>query len=429
MVDSQALPIAISNVLSSSGKPTALSSLVKRRYEPSMGEGFDSENLDPSLLNSPSKKSKTSDGTPAKKSAFILTNASKSTSNSTFSTPLSPLRTSLGLKAPASSPRIKSSRGSPKSKRFGILKNSRRASSSPFTRIDPPSFSRSLGSSGVPFSLDAALSGSISSYTPKSAPSVDLHSTSRATPSSTLSTSTPVFSKGNGPTLEEQMPSNWFFDIHEDTPEEEATNLMEHSACVLDISSDDDSTSKLAAQMRQKGKENVPPPDFVASLAASSASVPQDPVENVVGAKFRREKLAPGPDSMVEDVVRSPLGEIDAKEFYPKGVDENDIVHIVDEDEIPDTENAPSKADFDDKFAPAPKPVEDDAETVIQDFEHSPDFATTREELAIVEEEEEQEFAPVQVWDDDKAASCADAPVVEQTVTEETAVVETSADL
>jgi hypothetical protein len=55
----------------------------------------------------------------------------------------------------------------------------------------------------------------------------------------------------------------WFFDIHEDTPEQEAANLMEHSASVLDISSDDDLSTK--NRNEDRGKENVPPPDWLAS--------------------------------------------------------------------------------------------------------------------------------------------------------------------
>lgn len=104
------------------------------------------------------------------------------------------------------------------------------------------------------------------------------------------------------------MPSGWFFAIHEDTLEEEAANLMEHSTGILDISSDDEAgPSKKDA----RGKENIPPADFVRAEAEAEGS-----------AKHRRCD----PDAM-KDVgeERSPLGALDAKEFYAKGLDDGSV--------------------------------------------------------------------------------------------------------
>lgn len=154
---------------------------------------------------------------------------------------------------------------------------------SPYSRVDPPAFSRP---SPLPFSLDAALSGTIPTYVPKKEANV-----------------------------EESMPNSWFFDIHEDTPEEEATNLMEHSACTLDISSDDDSETKLINEAKERGKENIPPPDYLSNSATqlSTSETPVDgtgltkdvPLATSHNSKLRRKF---GIDEMHQD--RSPLSDL-----------------------------------------------------------------------------------------------------------------------
>jgi hypothetical protein len=51
------------------------------------------------------------------------------------------------------------------------------------------------------------------------------------------------------------VKESWFFEIYEDTEEEAATNLIEHSTCTLDITSDEESR---AIERDCKSKENVP---------------------------------------------------------------------------------------------------------------------------------------------------------------------------
>ncbi|KAM6518834.1 hypothetical protein FSOLCH5_007597 [Fusarium solani] len=56
------------------------------------------------------------------------------------------------------------------------------------------------------------------------------------------------------------MKASWFFEIHEDTPEQEMTNLLQHSTCVLDISSDEESERKRSRDRAEgRDKENIPP--------------------------------------------------------------------------------------------------------------------------------------------------------------------------
>lgn len=157
-------------------------------------------------------------------------------------------------------------------------------SSSPFTRVDPPAFSKAGSHGGVPFSLDAALSGTVSSYKPVQPVEV--------------------------PTLEESIPKTWIFDIHEDTEAERASNLMEHYTGTLDISSDDESR---AAAKDDRGKENIPPID---GLVYSSAAV----------TTLRAD--------MMTDEPRSPLGTLDAKDFYAEGCDASSYIIVPAEKDV-----------------------------------------------------------------------------------------------
>jgi hypothetical protein len=127
------------------------------------------------------------------------------------------------------------------------------------------------------------------------------------------------------------MPKSWFFEIHEDTPEQEAANLMEHSASVLDISSDDDAATKFRNEDR--GKENVPPPDFLAAANTrkrNHASYFDDGYETDilvdVPAKQPRRMRKVVQDAMDED--RKPLGDLAPSEFYAEGCDSTTYVTV-----------------------------------------------------------------------------------------------------
>ena len=61
------------------------------------------------------------------------------------------------------------------------------------------------------------------------------------------------------------MPNSWFFEIYEDTPEQEASNMMQHSASVLDISSEDDAATKaLGEGLATAFQEKLADPALVA---------------------------------------------------------------------------------------------------------------------------------------------------------------------
>lgn len=138
------------------------------------------------------------------------------------------------------------------------------------------------------------------------------------------------------------MKSSWFFDIHEDTPEQEMTNLLQHSTCVLDISSDEESEQK-ARRDRAEGrdKENIPPADDVSQTSS-------------------RARLPAGENGMDFEKQRDALGELNVEEFYAEGCDQSSIIII-------------------------PADEEDDAETVVA-AEHTVE--------PLVAAEEKFEFSP-----------------------------------
>ena len=211
--------------------------------------------------------------------------------------PVSKLNTSIARPSTLSAP---AGRSPTRGKRNGLLSSRRRAPGQ-FSRVDPPQFS--LGAA-APFSLDAALKGTIPSYAartsakPASAPAL--------APTSAPDSSSESFSSLNEP----EMKASWFFDIHEDTPEQEMTNLLQHSTCTLDISSDEESELK-ARRDRAEGrdKENIPPVDDVSQTSSRRSRRVSD-------------------DEMVIEKQRTALGEMNPAEYYAIGCDETSVVII-----------------------------------------------------------------------------------------------------
>ena len=203
--------------------------------------------------------------------------------------PAARINTCVSKPTPTTAP---AGRSPTRGKRSGLL-SSRRQTAGPYTRVDPPSFNLS-SSSGAPFSLDAALKGTIPGYNSRSqVPAKDI-----------------LFSE---PT---DVKAGWFFEIHEDTKEQEMTNLLQHSTCVLDISSDEESEEKAQREKDEgRDKENVPPSDDVSQTAA-------------------RYTPRLGLDDMVVEKERVALGEMNAADFYPPGYDQTSVVLVpADEEE------------------------------------------------------------------------------------------------
>lgn len=305
----------LSNSPNGKSNATTISVTGKRAFEPStIFDDFDSENIDPSAFESPSKKTKNNNyafDSPVKPFAFALSSPVKPStmappSRMNTSSKMTPMRSNLS--SPRRTPMTAPAGRSPprKTASGGIFKN--RRTSAPFGRIDPPSFASAKSSSGngLPFSLDAALSGTFStSSAPKTA------------------------SSAPGTTLQDAMPTNWFFDIYEDTADETAHNLLEHSTLTLDLSSDEESSK---AERNDRGKENTPPEGYDGPTASRPAGEAAAVAAGSTKAKkmdLIRKRILASPDEM-DDGLRSPLSDLETDPFIPAGLDKSSHVLVVD---------------------------------------------------------------------------------------------------
>ncbi|KXX75600.1 hypothetical protein MMYC01_206567 [Madurella mycetomatis] len=346
----------LQSLTSIKNRQNAISNSPIKRKASEVLDADDFENVDPNVF---SKRSKGVDLDNdlnkgfVKPSAFVLTKAAPPASclpfedvrrnqSSRLSSPRP--RNILKPKSPAAqlslkdaaSPSLTAPAGrSPTrgAKRMGIL--SRRRTQ----RIDPPSFG--LGAT-APFSLDAALKGTIPSY------SGSLRTSSRSS-SSSISSSSDLLPQSD-------TKSSWFFDIHEDTPEQEMTNLLQHSTCTLDISSDEESERR-ASRDRAEGrdKENIPPADDISQTSARFVRAPADI------------------DDMVVEKQRGPLAEMNVADYYAEGCDSTSVVIVPGDDE--DTETVVDAAEAHPLPEEEPQPP----------AENGPDSQPSRFHLADVE--------------------------------------------
>ncbi|KAI5196778.1 hypothetical protein E4T39_07634 [Aureobasidium subglaciale] len=262
------------------------------------GENNDAENVNPNMFLSPMKRTKMDKPSTSLKpkglstlpSSFNFTfNPTKTTPATSMPPPaIVPSRLSTpmkyaGVTKPLTRTPLTAPAGrSPKSKR-----DRRRLSAhTPTTRVES-ALSKSSARTGLPFSIDAALTASLKTAAPVATPSVK-----------------PVTG------IDESMPSTWFFAIHEDTPDEEAENLMEHSTLTLDLSSDDESATKAD---ENRGKENVAPADY-------------DPIASSSPTRRSRRLAKTAADMDTDEATRAPLGSLDTIEFIPDGLTKDSIV-------------------------------------------------------------------------------------------------------
>ncbi|RHZ70064.1 hypothetical protein CDV55_108434 [Aspergillus turcosus] len=105
-----------------------------------------------------------------------------------------------------------------------------------------------------------------------------------------------------------RTPASWSFEIYVDSEQEEMTNLMQHSTCVLDISDDEGK-----AELSSRGKENIPPAELGIDLSRTAA------------ASARKTEMT--------DEPRSPLGELNAADYYGEDCHAFSYAVVYDEDE------------------------------------------------------------------------------------------------
>lgn len=236
---------------------------------------------------------------------------------------------------------------SPKHKRIGIL--SRRRGTGGITRINP-----AASSSSAPFSLNAALAGTVPSK-PKTKPT----------------------------------KKTWDFKIYEDTPEDEMSNLMEHSTCTLDISDDE---ARASPKGDRDNKENVPPGDYFAATNSSVA---------------RRD--------MMSDESRSPLGDLDAKDFYADGCDASSVIVVPAEEAEPSIESMSTEAKAEEPsssshFDTAAMLVSEAGETLLsRTAPEQHDIASLMIERDGTAKEETAQF---QIWESESANGDGEASAV-----------------
>ena len=244
----------------------------------------DSENVDPALMGSSTKRQKnisSEQGSYKPANGFHLVTKPQSngtpvktpTEESLFSAP-------TWMATPKSAPLRAPAGRSPKSRVSKAF--SRRSLGA---RSRPRSTPTQRCASRAPFSISDALNGTFSAAQAKA--------TGFSVPSGV------------------HHKKSWDFEIYVDTEQEEMANLMEHSTCTLDISDDEGR----GALKDDRGKENIPPNE-VSGTHQSSAGM------------SRADEMT--------DEARTPLGELNPKNYVPEGVDASDSVLVPEDDQEAD---------------------------------------------------------------------------------------------
>ena len=349
---------------------TAAPSALKR-HAPAEFDEVDSENIDPLIFSSTSKKGRAFDfgltksnapplfALPPPKPAQYIERAQAAGQKRKADDAVTP---TAGIKRrvePSSAPAPAGR--SPKHKRIGILSR-RRMTTNSFTRVNPPSSSTGESTNGLPFSIDAALAGTVPQYKSKSL-------------------------QGKG----------WHFDIHEDTPEDEEDNLMGHSTGTLNISDDEGSSLK----GDKDNKENIPPIDGPAAVISATQ----------VSATRR---------DMMTDETREPLGDLDAKDFYAEGCDASSCIVVAAEDssdqaldKLSNTINTQEPSSLPRPHTNAVTEAQAGWEDVIARFAFK---STTAADADLgIERESSKETAEIQIWESESAKGDddTDAPGLE----------------
>lgn len=240
--------------------------------------------MDPNLLDGLNKRKRASldaDVAIAKPPRYHLKTVSSAASRLPTTSITPRLDTAQKAAAPVSAPAA-AGRSPTSSKRHGGLLGRK--------RFAPPAF----GTPGSPsVSIAAALSGTLAQKKTK-----------------------------KGHTLQDRQPKSWFFDIYEESQEQQDYRInewtMTQSATSLDISDDE----ARAQQALDRGKENIDPDEVSAPVTRSMAAA----AAAAAAVKVERKDI-------MTDETRSPLGELDPKDYYGEGLDATSVVLVHDEAE------------------------------------------------------------------------------------------------
>ena len=355
-----------------------------KRHIPSEFDDADTENIDPLVLSTPSKKARGFDFQltnsevkplftlpPLKKPAQYIERPQaaghKRKVDDTATSDSCDGASKYQRVAPSSAPAGRS----PKGKKIGILSR-RRMTSSAFTRINPPTFSTGESQPSQPFSIDAALAGTV--------PTLKAKSSNR--------------SKG------------WNFEIHEDTPDEELTNVMEHSTSTLDISDDEESST---SKGDRDNKENIPPVDGPAAMHLPSTQL----------AATRRD--------MMTDEPRTPLGDLVAQDFYATGCDATSVILISAEDTDENVNEKTVAASDSEEYC---SPSGPQAVALTEGHEHWNDIVAqfaaehttvySKDDVTNDQENPKPEAPQIQIWESESANGDDDVATKEQEIVDAT---------
>jgi hypothetical protein len=183
-------------------------------------------------------------------------------------------------------------------------------------------------------------------------------------------------------------PASWNFDIYADTAEDEASNMMQHSACFLDISDDESKTKD-----DSRGKENIPPHEL-GIIMPIAVQQPQDATAAPVTRK-----------NMMTDEPRSPLGELKASDYYADGL--HGLSYAVVDDDDADIANAKSayisNVDMTSNTFSKSTPELLSAQTIATILAASAPVETFPEPTKTEEQAEVPTEAEVEIWESDSA--------------------------
>jgi hypothetical protein len=182
------------------------------------------------------------------------------------------------------------------------------------------------------------------------------------------------------------------FKIHEDTPDEELGNLMEFSTQTLDIS--DDESRRIEKDFR--GKENIPPMDF------PDAS----PVRLAVAAAPPATRK-----DMMTDEPRTPLGSLDAREYYAEGCDVNSYI-IVPADKEDDCTPERTACIASEHPAEVPPAITDSLPGLL-----SQALESKAGDLVPASGATESPAAPIDIWESESAKGEEEREVVHEAIT------------
>ena len=233
----------------------------KRAFQ-SFEDALDTENIPPSVTSVPCKRQKAiaSSARVGTTSCHAEIQGSSTSSVTTISPHSENPEVTKNTRRKVLCPVSRVSRANNRSTKAYLISPNlkRRAAGGRFTQVAPPSMPSAICVSGsnLNFSIDAALSGTLSSYKPRP---VSPHQDPLALTNLDVPTTMCHVLQDTTFILTDTvaMPKAWIFDIHLDTPEEEMANIMAHNTGVLDISCNDDIHTKRGKE--ERGKENIPP--------------------------------------------------------------------------------------------------------------------------------------------------------------------------